>query len=59
MPSHSHNNPKTEYENSMLLYLYLLLLLYILHLPQINWGNKPDPSEDALINEALATVNVN
>ena len=34
----------------MLLYSYLSLSLNILHLPQINSGNKPVLSEDALIN---------
>ena len=54
MPSHSHNNPKTKYENLMLLYSYLSLLLYILYLPQINSGNKPGPSEDTLIKQFIS-----
>ena len=50
MPSHSHDNPKQSKSNLMLLYSYLSLLPYILGLPQINSGNKPSLSEDALIN---------
>ena len=49
MPSHSHDNTKQRKNNLMLLYPYLSLSPYILHLPQINSGNKSSLSEDALI----------